>query len=127
MSRRTRILLTSLAVLAAAAGAVGFYRSAAQDKPADKADSPDLAAVRKTAEEFVKAFDKGDAKAVAAFWTRDGEFLGPDGEPLRGREAIEKEYAEFFKKYPKATLYLRRWRTGVYNQPHWPHGNVQHS
>jgi hypothetical protein len=24
-------------------------------------------------------------------------------------------------------LYLRRWRTGVYNQPHWPHGNVQHS
>jgi hypothetical protein len=27
----------------------------------------------------------------------------------------------------RGELYLRRWRTGVYNQPHWPHGNVQHS
>jgi uncharacterized protein (TIGR02246 family) len=102
MSSRTHILATFLAVLAAAAGAVGVYRSAAQDKPADKAEPPELAAARKTAGEFVKAFNNGDAKAVAAFWTRDGEFLGPDGEPLRGREAIEKEYAEFFKKHPKA-------------------------
>jgi uncharacterized protein (TIGR02246 family) len=99
-----RILLTTLAVLAAAGVIGSLYRSAAQEKAADKAESPDLVAVRKTADEFVKAFNNGDAKAVASFWTKEGEFVGPDGEPIRGREAIEKEYAEFFKKYPKATL-----------------------
>jgi hypothetical protein len=50
------------------------------------------------AEAFAAAFNKGDAKAVAAFWTMNGEYAGPDGEKIRGREVIEKEYADFFKK-----------------------------
>jgi uncharacterized protein (TIGR02246 family) len=105
MSRNTRLWTASVAVLAVAVTAGWLYRSAAQDKaPAGKEDSAEMAAVKKTAEEFMRAFNKGDAKAVAAFWTKDGEFVGADGEPVRGREAIEKSYAEFFKEHPKASV-----------------------
>ncbi len=115
MSRHGRMLAATLAVFAVAAAVGWMTRSSAQDKappPAEKVaaekeekdDASDVGAVRKTAEEFAKAFNKGDAKAVAAFWTRDGEFVGPDGEPVRGREAIEKDYVEFFKKNPKARV-----------------------
>jgi uncharacterized protein (TIGR02246 family) len=60
--------------------------------------------VRKTAAAFTAAFNAGDAKAVAAFWTKDGEYVGADGEPLRGRDAIEKSYQQFFKEHPKAKI-----------------------
>jgi uncharacterized protein (TIGR02246 family) len=108
MNRHGRNLLAVLAVLAAVGVVGALHRSPAQDRAApaapdqEKPDSPELAAVRKTADEFTRAFNAGDAKAVAAFWTKDGEYVGPDNETLRGREAIEKAYAEFFKKNPKA-------------------------
>src|SRR5437588_13066769 len=109
MSRSGRVLAATLAALAVVAIA-SLSRSPARDQaaPAEKAggggredtkkEDPGVAAVRKTAEEFAKAFNKGDAKAVAAFWTANGEYTGPDGETVRGREALEKDYAEFFTK-----------------------------
>jgi uncharacterized protein (TIGR02246 family) len=112
MNSRVRIMAAALAVVAA--GAAGWLvRSRAEDKPAappdkpvvaDKPDSPALAAVKKTAEAFAKAFNAGDAKAVAAFCTKDVEYAGPDGETIKGRDNLEREYAEFFKKNPKATI-----------------------
>lgn len=76
------------------------------DQPRDKAAaSREAAAVRKTAEQFNEAFNRGDAKAVAAFWTKDGEYVGPDGEAVRGRQALEKAYADFLKKNPSAADY----------------------
>jgi uncharacterized protein (TIGR02246 family) len=115
---RTRTILATTALFAA--GALFGWLAAsgrlvpnvhAQDKapaaagqdPA-KPDSPEVAAVRKAADEFTRAFNQGDARAVAAFWTKDGEYVGPDGEALHGREAIEKDYVEFFKDNPKASL-----------------------
>jgi hypothetical protein len=55
--------------------------------------------VKKTAAAFTEAFNAGDAAAVAAFWTKDGEYVGPDGESLRGRDESTSvgsaaEYAE---------------------------------
>jgi uncharacterized protein (TIGR02246 family) len=102
MSKHRTAIAVTVAVVALAAGAGWLYVSRA-DEPA-RAESPDVAAVRKSAEAFAAAFNKGDAKAVAAFWTKDGEYVGPDGEEVRGRDAIEKEYAEFFKKNPKASV-----------------------
>ena len=54
------------------------------------------AAITKTAEAFVEAFQKGDAKAVAAFWTPDGDYVDPTGRVLNGRPAIEKDFADLF-------------------------------
>lgn len=102
------VLLGWLAALSRPASAVQAQEkvnSSRQDR--DKADSPELAAVRKTAKEFAEAFNKGDARAMAALWTKDGEYVGPDGETLRGRTAIEKAYTKYFKENPKARVEVR--------------------
>jgi uncharacterized protein (TIGR02246 family) len=66
--------------------------------PARAAESnpQEEAAIAKTAEAFVEAFQKGDAKAVAAFWTPDGDYVDPTGRVLLGRSAIEKDFEELF-------------------------------
>src|SRR5262249_4530974 len=58
----------------------------------------DRAALRQSIANFIKAIEKGDAKAVAACWTPEGEFIADDGTVFRGREAIQKAYAAFFEK-----------------------------
>src|SRR5262245_15738525 len=72
--------------------------------PADKGQGPSETAVRKTSAAFIKAFNAADARAVAALWSKDGEFVGADGETIRGRAAIEKTYVEFFRQNPKAKI-----------------------
>jgi uncharacterized protein (TIGR02246 family) len=61
-------------------------------------------AVRQSAKDFAAAFDKGDAKAIAALWTEDGEFIDEAGTRIVGREAIEKRYQEFFAQNAGATI-----------------------
>jgi uncharacterized protein (TIGR02246 family) len=116
MGRRTILAAATLLAAIAAAGAAGaLFRPAekkapppAKDTPAEpretKKESEGVAEVRKTAAAYTAAFNKGDAKAAAALWEEKGEYVGPDGETLRGRAAIEKAYVEFFKKNPKATI-----------------------
>jgi uncharacterized protein (TIGR02246 family) len=115
MSKRWQIGTAALGV-AAAATFFCLYRSPTQQATAKEASGPqggakseaaEITAVRKTAGEFTRAFNAGDAKAVAAFWTKNCEYVGPDGETVRGRKAIEKLYAEFFKEHPKAHLEVR--------------------
>lgn len=57
---------------------------------------PREAAIAKTAEAFVEAFHKGDAKAVAAFWASDGDYVDDTGRVFKGRKAIEDSFAELF-------------------------------
>ncbi len=61
-----------------------------------KRNSKEEAALLKNAEAFVEAFHKGDAAALAAFWTSDGDYTDQLGKHLKGREAIEKAFKEFF-------------------------------
>src|SRR5437763_17088492 len=56
----------------------------------------DQEAIAKSAEAFVEAFHKGDAKALAAFWTADGDYTDQRGRHLKGQEAIEKAFKAFF-------------------------------
>jgi uncharacterized protein (TIGR02246 family) len=58
--------------------------------------SADKSAIAKNAEAFIEAFHKGDAKALAAFWTPDGDYTDQTGRHLKGREAIEKAFEGFF-------------------------------
>jgi uncharacterized protein (TIGR02246 family) len=44
----------------------------------------------------VEAFHKGDAKAVAAFWAPDGDYTDQAGHHLKGRDEIQKAFAQFF-------------------------------
>src|SRR6516225_2283570 len=68
------------------------------DNPKDTKRADDDAAIRKAAADFIKLVDKGDAKAVAAAWTEDGEYITDDGTTIRGRADIESAYAKAFAK-----------------------------
>jgi uncharacterized protein (TIGR02246 family) len=78
------------------------------DAPAKDADphAKELAALQKSAQAFTEAFNKGDAKAVAALWTEDGEYIDESDQRFEGRDAIEKEYAKFFAAHPGAKIAL---------------------
>ena len=52
------------------------------------------------------AFNKADAKAVAALWTEDGQYSDDRGRVFAGREAIGNAYAEFFAKNPGAQMHI---------------------
>jgi uncharacterized protein (TIGR02246 family) len=81
----------------------------AVDVPSTKgptAESPE-AGIKTITEEYVKAFNAADAKAAAALWTPEGEYIGVEGEVSRGRAAIEKSLADEFKAHPKSVLAVR--------------------
>jgi len=58
----------------------------------------DIKAIEQSSRDFSTAYDKADAKAVAALWTENGEYHSDDGVSLRGRKAIEDAYQEHFKE-----------------------------
>ncbi len=73
------------------------------DKPA--ADhAADEAAIRASAKEFVQAFGAGDAKTIAKQWSESGTLVDDQGQVYKGRQAIEDEYAAFFKREPGARM-----------------------
>jgi len=57
----------------------------------------DKQAVEKLIKDQIQAFNNRDAAAIAANWTTDAEYIRNDGDPVRGRDAIQKGYADFFK------------------------------
>lgn len=60
--------------------------------------------IREAAQRFVDAFNKGDAKAVAALWAEGGDYVDESGERTSGREAIQKKYAAFLAANAGAKL-----------------------
>src|SRR4029079_13959134 len=70
---------------------------------ADQAD--DEAAIRKSDDAYVEAYNKQDAKALAALWSPEAVYIDPEsGDEAVGREEIEKEFAETFKGSKDAKL-----------------------
>lgn len=59
-------------------------------------DAQQTGALMKNAQAFVDAFEKGDAKAVAAFWAEDGDWVDLTGRRLQGRPSIENAFKDFF-------------------------------
>jgi len=74
------------------------------------AQKPDPDA-QKLADQYIAAFAKGDTKALTALYTADATRLGPDGQLLTGRAAIEKGYVDGFAGPLKgSTLSLQQGR-----------------
>jgi uncharacterized protein (TIGR02246 family) len=67
--------------------------SAEKNKSAENSDE---AAIRAAIDTYVAAYNRGDAKAVAAHWSETGEWLSPSGQKFQGREAIEREMKSMF-------------------------------
>ncbi len=54
----------------------------------------DESAIRKVAAAIAAAWERHDAKALAAFWSEEGDLIDPAGRVARGREEIEKLFAD---------------------------------
>lgn len=59
-----------------------------QGTPQDEQD------IRKAATEFVTAWNRNDAKGLAACFASDGDLINPAGQIARGRAGVEKLLAE---------------------------------
>jgi uncharacterized protein (TIGR02246 family) len=73
-------------------------KSADQDRPADRT------AIQEATRQFARAFEKGDAAAVAALFTETGEYHDDDNTVVSGRAALAKAYADFFAKRAELKL-----------------------
>lgn len=104
-------LLAALGI-AALTSALGLSPCTAQDAKSTRgkrsatqsAAAADLAAIRAGSHAFAAAFNKGDAKELAALWTKDGDYVDDVGRTFSGREAIEKGYAAHFASNPKTKI-----------------------
>jgi uncharacterized protein (TIGR02246 family) len=64
--------------------------------PSQQGNTDDEKAIRANATAYAKAFNAGDARAVAALWAPQGEYVEISGQCFQGRGAIEKELASYF-------------------------------
>jgi uncharacterized protein (TIGR02246 family) len=62
------------------------------------------AAIRANVAAFVRAYNAGDAKAVAALFTPDGQIVSKDGDTSEGRTAIEEVFAGLFAENPQKRI-----------------------
>jgi uncharacterized protein (TIGR02246 family) len=63
------------------------------------------ATVRKAGKDYVQAFNKHDAKALADFWSPDAVYINRlTGEQVTGRDAITEQFTNLFKEAPDLSL-----------------------
>jgi uncharacterized protein (TIGR02246 family) len=91
-------------LLLGALGLTLLVAGSAQTQPPKNAEED---ALLKVAEGFVAAFNKGDAKAVGAFFTEDADVVDPEGHTIKGRKTIEDAYTKIFSQAKGARLFIR--------------------
>ena len=96
------IAIVAAGSLAMASAASEPAAPAAQENPDQSA--PATQAMSDLAKNYVAAYNKGDAKAVASFFAEDAEYIDADGQLTKGRDEIEKLLATAFQDNPGAKL-----------------------
>lgn len=79
----------------------------AQSQEATKKKAPEAAeldGLKASATQFEKAFNAGDAKAIAAQFAEKAEAVDEDGEVIEGRDNIKARFEALFQDYPKARI-----------------------
>jgi uncharacterized protein (TIGR02246 family) len=89
-----------VAILAAAATAQQTTEAGRTARPDDEK------AIRHAADAFAKAYNAEDAKTIAAMFDPDGEIVNEAGEFIRGRDDIERTFADIFKRNPKSQMQI---------------------
>jgi uncharacterized protein (TIGR02246 family) len=74
--------------------------------PRDRAMTEDEKAIRAADEAFVREYNQGNHKALAARFTEDAEAIEADGERFQGRDLIERRFAETFSASPGVKISL---------------------
>jgi uncharacterized protein (TIGR02246 family) len=68
--------------------------------------SSDERAIRQAGEAFVRAYNEGDAGAIAAMFTDDAEVIDEQGQVVAGRPAIQSLFASTFAAHPGETIVI---------------------
>ena len=97
---KTTLIILSFVLVAGSAA----RSEEAAAKPA--AASPEMAAVMANDRAYEQAYAKGDAAALAAFFTEDAEYTSEDGRQFNGRAAIEACLREAFRLNKGAKLVI---------------------
>lgn len=71
-------------------------------------DAAEEAAIRKSVQSYLAAFNRGDARAVAHHWSEQGAYVSPSGQRLQGREAIQQEFEAYFAESTGQQIELGR-------------------
>jgi uncharacterized protein (TIGR02246 family) len=72
--------------------------------PEAEVESADEAAIRASAAQFTKLYNDHDPKGLAALFALKAEMIDEDGKLVKGREAIEAEFAQQFQNEPQCTM-----------------------
>jgi uncharacterized protein (TIGR02246 family) len=64
-------------------------------------------AIGDDAQQYEEAYNKGDAKTLAGFYSEDVDYTDPDGAEVKGRDAMEKLLADNFAQNPGVKLSIR--------------------
>src|SRR6266481_7877810 len=70
----------------------------------EKSTSPETTAIANQAAEYAKAYNAGDAKALARYFTDDAEYTDENGQLTEGRSDIEQLLTDTFSENRGATL-----------------------
>jgi len=98
----TTLLAFSLALAGAAADA-----GAPAQKPADEEKNQSAQPDQKTdddARKYEEAYNKGDAKTLAGFYSEDVDYIDQDGAEVKGRDAMQRLLADNFQQNPGVKL-----------------------
>ncbi len=88
----------------AATKAAQAKAAAASQQPAG--DSAAEAAIRESAEKFVTIYNAHDAKGVSELFSPKAEFTDEAGNLIKGREAIQDDFAKMFTDNPECRIGL---------------------
>lgn len=97
-------LLCGLLTFCSSPLATAVLAQDASSQSSSSAANADDAAIRGSADDFVSAFNRHDAKAIAQLWTEDADYVDEAGQKYQGRETIEQEYEKFFQNHDGVEL-----------------------
>ncbi len=113
MCHRVLTVFSSVVLIVAGFGLPPIF---AQEGPqaevgdASEGDAAEVAAevelIQQQIASYIKAFNKGDAEAVAKHWTKEGEFLTSGGTLLEGYDALKNGFAKYFSETKSAKIEL---------------------
>ena len=63
----------------------------------------DEEAIKERLEELTAAWNKNDAKAIAALWAPDGDLINPFGRVAKGRAEVQKLFTDEHASFMKGT------------------------
>ena len=97
--------LTAIPLLAGAADAKAAGKTSGPKMATGGVDAKTQAAIESRMKEFVAAWNKHDAKAMAAAWSESCDLVNPFGLKAHGRAEIEKLFEGEHAGVMKATTY----------------------